>query len=1374
MYAMFLAGPVFGQKAPLIIGIEHYSIENGLANRDISNCQIDQKGFVWVATRNGLSRFDGTGFKNYNPQSTKFKNGWLSDLMIDVNGMVWFFPAVDHSDVSVMDPRSDAVRPFDDFFAGNCPFQSSEICRFRQGTNNDFEVFIILKSERVFKYDGQFREIKKPAGFNMGEWSHLSEGPSGTHLWLYNGEYLETGANGEKVISGRTEVASNSVFPAKGGGHFLLGSNFPFDSIKGRDFLWLKMPGQLASPVRFTIDGRPFKIFGLGYAKMNDDGSGWLFTENHLYRVDENGAIHEKIDLPAARTGGRLPSIQCIAPQDSAEIVWVGTGEGLYKVHLSANKFSNHLPGSSIRGMGRFGDSLLINTYDGQKIFRFSTQKTEGSDAAVKAGLGFASAPDGRLFTGMESFFIWQNRPGSPVRKKAWVKSRPVGAAMSLPFFDPKTGKIWVGSTNGLYFYDENTDSLQLFTKDARLASGSIRHFLRNSDGLWVATSKGLFLLDNMKGTVYFLDEKSGLPVSEVRFVHEDRNGIFWLATYGGGLVRCKRGAGAQKLTDFEAFDERRGFSNNNIYSIHEDRFGFLWLPSDYGLMRFDKKTGKVNVFLPGDGLPHEEFNFLAQFEAADGRIFLGGLNGFTVFQPADFLDKKPRNKPLHLISLAVLDGKSEKLEERSFEAHTRGAIELDSDDRFFEAKFALLDYISPAQNRYAYFIEGLEKDWNLLNDNTLRISGLPPGRYKLRVRAQGSDGQWSASEINLPLIVRAPFYQKWQFWMLMSGLSALLFFMNSRWRTQKLLRDRENLEKEVAVRTATISQQADALLALDRAKNRFFENITHEFRTPLTLILGPIRDLLRGAETQAHRPKLEIAKNNAERLSVMVNQLLELAKLASGELGLHFRRGDILSVLRDVFEQFRPLAERKDIDLNWHSSFHELPGIADRNVLERVAFNLLSNALKFTPQGGQVDFFVQKNAFNTENQSKTGAEDHFRIIVSDTGIGIPEADLPRIFDRFFQSDDSATRRFEGTGIGLALVKELVERVGGTISVKSRTGEGSRFSVQLPLVLPAGATVENGDLKSGGFVAENPSFKNMVGKNLADNLAKKPLNAPDETSVEHATEQPDGMPTILLVEDNSEMRAYLKLMLTGVGYIVFEAENGAIGIELARETVPDLIISDVMMPEKDGFELTATLKNDLLTSHIPIVLLTAKWRAEDKITGYRTGADAYLPKPFDTEELLVRLAQLLDVRKRLQKKYLAPLPSSEKMGAPDDGALDGASTEIVLSALDFEFLERLYERISDEMADENLTAELLATKFFMSRSQFFAKVKALTGLPPASLLRNIRLDAAHKFILENPNAPVSEVVQRVGLNDARNFSMIFKKRFGKSPQEMRK
>lgn len=1354
-----------------MVDVEHFSIEQGLINRDLNTCSIDQKGFIWAASRNGISRFDGVDFKNYKLTSTPFTVGWYSGFQIDVNGKVWLYPMIDCKTVKLVDPETDIQQPFDDYFSGKCPFKAHEIYQIMPGQRRPYVFYIALESGRLFEYDGRFNEITVPDGYNILSESFNFSGPTDHTLWVNRFDFCETDRNGQLECQGRSKVSLAKIFPARGGGHYVVSSWFRIQYLNGADFIFLKKPGLDPQPIRLKLNGKPLQLNEYGTAILSEDGSGWAHSGNLIYRFDQAGQIDLQIALPAPREGGKLPFINAIALQDSGQILWAATQEGLYKVHISVKKFQNHLPGTSIRGMAQVGDRLLINTYKGRMEYRFSTGKVAPSSPLFIGGLGFSEMPDGRLLVGREALSIWVERPGKGIQREFWAGGKSIGAGMDLPFYDPKTGKTWVGSGNGLFLLDPATDSLRHHQKDDRIKTGPIRQFVRSSDGLWIATSSGLFLLGDRDETLYFLDEKSGLPANEVRWLHIDDEGVFWLATNGGGIVRCARTVddkGRPTLTNLTVFDQRHGFSNNNIYSIIEDRFGFLWLPSDFGLMRFDKKSHRVNTYLPSNGLPHEEFNFLAQYVAADGRIFLGGLNGFTVFQPADFLGEKRKDKPLYLITLNVLDGKTKKLLDRTVTTKQAGEIVLGPDDRFFEAKFALLDYVAPTQNRYAYLIEGLEKDWNPLQGNSLRISGLPPGSYTLCVKAQGSDGQWSDAEIRLPLIIHAPFYQKWQFWSLMFLALALLFLISSRWRIRKMRRDRAVLEQEVASRTATISQQAEALLTLDRAKNRFFENITHEFRTPLTLILGPLRELLKKPETTLENPKLEIAKNNAERLASMVNQFLELAKLEGSELTLRFRQGDLLPILHRSVDQFKPLATKKRVDFIWKTDLTELIGFADRNMLERVVFNLVSNALKFTMPGGRVEVFLEK------------IENRFSLTVSDTGCGISEADLQHIFDRFFQSESSAERYLEGTGIGLALVKELVERSGGSVFVKSKLGVGSTFWVNLPLELPEGYNQEIGELNGSIFDENQPKMPVPDLEILSKKQQKgqfEPSSFIENVDIDQDFE--DNHPqTLLLVEDNAEMREYLKMLLDSAGYSVLEAENGAIGIALARETIPDLVISDVMMPEMDGYELTSVLKNDLLTSHIPIVLLTAKGKAEQKIEGYRRGADAYLPKPFDTEELLVRLCQLLETRRLLQRKFGEAGALSETKDSSEPKILDKKpeSNELPgqLSLLDYEFLESLYVRIAAQMADENLTAERIAASFFMSRSQFFSKVKALTGYPPASLIRNIRLDTAHKIICSNPSMRVPEIAQQVGLNDARNFSIIFKKRFGKTPQELRK
>jgi len=524
----------------------------------------------------------------------------------------------------------------------------------------------------------------------------------------------------------------------------------------------------------------------------------------------------------------------------------------------------------------------------------------------------------------------------------------------------------------------------------------------------------------------------------------------------------------------------------------------------------------------------------------------------------------------------------------------------------------------------------------------------------------------------------------------------------------------------------------AEKLREVDRMKSRFFANISHEFRTPLTLIEGPARQILTAETSNDAKENAGMIVKHTGRLLTLVNQLLDLSKIESGEMKLRVQETDIAGIVRGVAAAFESSARRKGMECRVECAEEPVVGLFDRDAVEKVFTNLLSNAFKFTTEGGEVSVVVR-----TSQSPRPGViSDHVEISVSDTGIGIPPDQLDKVFDRFYQVDQSQTREQEGTGIGLSLTKELVELHKGEIRVTSEPGRGTTFTVVLPL--------GKRDLKTHDIVEEEEAAVRPYKRGM--------IKEPAITSVRESSS--DDMPTLLIVEDNADMRKYMRTYLDS--YRIIEAVNGEDGVEKAIEAIPDLIISDVMMPRMDGFELCARLKTDEKTSHIPVILLTAKAGTEHKIEGLETGADDYITKPFDARELLVRVKNLIEQRKRLQERFR--------------GAGGFRVKDVAVTSVDERFLNRAMEVVEVHISDASFSTELFAREMFLSRMQLHRKIKALSGRSPWELVRLVRLDRAAQLLRKQAGS-VAEIGFQIGYDEPTHFTEAFRKQFGVSPSE---
>jgi len=668
-----------------------------------------------------------------------------------------------------------------------------------------------------------------------------------------------------------------------------------------------------------------------------------------------------------------------------------------------------------------------------------------------------------------------------------------------------------------------------------------------------------------------------------------------------------------------------------------------------------------------------------------------------------------------------------------------RQHVTLSYEDRVFSLDFAALSYRAPEKNRYAYKLDGVTGPWiDLGTEHRLTFTGLSPGAYTLRVRGSNSDGVWNEAGATLRMTITPPWWRTaWAYTVyVLLALAAL-------YGARRYELNRSRLKNRLAVEHAT----AEKLRELDQVKSRFFANLSHEFRTPLTLIVGPLQRLL---ETGSRGTPDELATQhrmmlrNARRLQRLINQILDLSRLEAGHMTLHARAQDLNAFVLAVVRAMTPLAERERVTLTGPAP--SLCVVAfDAEHMEKVLGNLLSNALKFTPAGGRVDV--------TMEQAGTVVE----IAVRDTGIGLSAEQVPHVFDRFYQADASSTRRYEGTGIGLALVKELVELHGGTVQAESVVGLGSTFRVLLPLgeaVRAPGMAppprIEDDDVYPAAHPAEESDA--LEGQPSGDGALRE-TTTDGPTAREDDEPQPDRT-TVLIVDDNADVRAYLRSLLEPT-YRVHDAGDGVEGLERARALLPDLIIADVMMPRLDGFGLSRALKEDPMLAGVPVILLTARAGVEDEVEGLETGADQYVRKPFEPSVLLAQVENLLAQRERLRNYFRQEAGLVEKPEAPSSSS---------------PFEARLHECIEAHLDDSLFSVEMLADEMALSPSQLRRRMKEELHQTPNELIRHLRLQRAATLLREGAGT-ISEIAFAAGFNSLHYFSRTYRAHFGISPSE---
>ena len=803
---------------------------------------------------------------------------------------------------------------------------------------------------------------------------------------------------------------------------------------------------------------------------------------------------------------------------------------------------------------------------------------------------------------------------------------------------------------------------------------------------------------------------------------------IIWIGTKGNGMNKLNKITGHCTRYSME-----NGLPDDVIYGILADDDGHLWLSSNRGVSRFSPSTEEVLSFTEADGLQSTEFNTGSFAKLPSGELAFGGVEGLNIFHPKD-IRLNDFSPPIVLSSLKVNNENLELSREESANQSDQKLslsqpltfledLELDYNQNLIAIEYSSMDFTNPEKNNYKYILEGRDDEWNEVGNIRLALySNLNPGNYIFKVTGTNSEGIWSDDIRELRITIHPPWWRSkvayaCLFLLLASGIFGLYFFQLNR----------AKLKTQLAYEI----KEAERLAELDKLKTDFFSNITHEFRTPLTLILEPVRQLLKEPLGAQARNKLKLIKGNSDRLLSLVNQLLDISKLEGKSMPLNLSLHNISEIIQPIYEAFLPLSEKKEVQLNWNPNEEIKPSYWDKGKLEKVLFNLLSNAMKFTEKG-DVSIVLKKEV-----------DSQISIKIKDTGIGISADQLTKVFDRFYQVQSGTTRMKEGTGIGLALSKELTELMGGSLRVESVLDQGTTFTLILPVVKNLTSEQRTSSLVISDFEEELsiPFVENDI--------------VPVENNRE---EEKKDLPILLLVEDNREVRQFVKTLLKP-HFTTIEASDGEQGVAKANKYVPDIIISDVAMPKMDGFNLTEKLKTNEITSHIPIILLTAKTDIGSKIKGLKEGADAFLNKPFHGEELIVRALNLVENRKKLTEVL------NRNSGAQTN------HDDLEISPIDQLFMQKIDLYIETQIKNADLNVEELAKQVHMSRSQLFRKMKGLVGVSPSDYIRDFRLIRGKELLL-NKSGNITEVSEMIGFNSEKYFSKRFKIKFGISPSEL--
>ena len=1327
--------------------VKVWNMETGLpANSVYAICQTRQ-GYIWLGTQDGLVRFDGEDFEWFSRQRVpRLPDDTIRALYEDSKGNLWIGTV-----------------------SGGLT-----CCK-----NGVFSTYPVSQHKTLYKI------------------SAINEDREG-NLWIGSfSDGLTCLKNGRFSNYTTTEGLPHNLVSA-----IYKDSRGDLWATTTAGIVKISEPGKfLVYPSRQVIPSpRPISLVVSLYEA--DSGALWIGTVGHYLFRSKNGTP----TAYGARQGLPHPTITCLY-RDRHKSLWIGSdGGGLAR--LSKGTLSSLSPGVGLADgfiQAIYEDregSLWVGTLDGGlHQFRDSlfTAITTGEGLVHNYSQCVYRSQDGDLWIGSQGGLNrltkgtvsgqWTTHQGllhdsvacllEDPPKTLWIGTwgglhRLEGERLTA--VTPKQGlsdrritcierdrqgNIWIGTANGLNRLDRHTGKWTAFTTAQGLSGSTIKTIFSDSRGnLWVGTDRGL---DCFKHGLKSPQQPAVEPGSHAfGCAHEDSEGVLWFGSEDGLLRVMPREKEAG--WDTYTYDVHCGLVENYVYAILEDDSGCLWLGGRNGISRVSKKEldgvfgGTIERVVPevydeSDGMK-SRWCTAAGCQTRDGRFWFPTAVGTAIIDPHRLKQAQPA--PPIVIQEFTADGASVHIEDGT---PGKRQLELGPGIKRLTFYYQALSFTTPHKIGYRIRLAGYDREWlDMGNVRSTTYTGLSPGPYTFSVTAAHPGGPWSrqGEETSLSFYLRPYFFQTTWFYLLAVLFVLAAAFFVHRFRVRQLkagerelkvrikqaTRDIEAQKRQLEDQTVQLTEQSEKLREMDRIKSRFFANISHQFRTPLTLIMGPLEQLLTDIPDPGQKKRLNLVLRNAQRLLALINQLLDLAKFESGKVKLQARRQDVIPLLRGMVGNFEPLADHREVALAFQSQEPDISLYLDARKLEDIVGNLLVNAVKFTPAGGSITV----SARQCPPEAEAFPAGFLEIAVADTGPGIPPEQLAHIFDRFYHAPGPYEHRQQGSGIGLALVKELVQLHHGTIDVFSREGTGTEFIIRLPLghrhLTPDEIVDSTAPLAGDAPTAGIPAFDTAMAGEEGTPTANGDLKP-----------EPAEKEIILVVEDSADVRAYIRESLEPL-YRVVEAQDGGEGLQKARAIIPDLIISDILMPGLDGYELCQTLKKDIQTSHIPVILLTAKASEESIIQGLETGADDYITKPFNTAILTARIKNLIDLRRQLQLHI--------------DREMRLQPANISVSAIDREFLKELRDVIHKNLADPDFNVEQLAKRLYMDRSTVYRKILALTGESPTEFISSCRLKRGAELLKQKAGS-VLEIAFQVGFSSANYFTKCFKKKFHQLP-----
>ncbi|PQV48946.1 two component regulator with propeller domain [Jejuia pallidilutea] len=1354
---------------------ENLDTTEGLSSSTCFEIFQDKEGFLWFGTIDGLNKYNGYEFEVFrsilnDPHS--ISNNRINVIEEDNEGNLWIGT---NNGLNLYNKRTNKFLRIDLYKQLSLSNSNQKIINdllydsisnhLWVATNNGV-IKIVLQDDASnyenFKFSYYINDENNPSSLdnNTANVILLDENNS---IWVgTNGDYLNhynTGKdNFERILINNKKPYELNHIPKKvfidSDGDFWIGNDF------SNLILWNRASNTFRH-VSMVENTTP--ILGIHQDK---GGLFWVSTDvNGIY-------LFEKKSLKVKQHIVNNPSDPFSLPNnkpskvfvDRKGIYWIGSyDKGVSKFDPSKNLFGHYYykPGEPNGMSEKTVQSVLqdskgriwISAYNGglnlflEKNNSFkhygNNGKKETSLSSTKILYTFEGS-DGNIWVctldgGLNKF----NPNNKTFKHYLHNASDTLSIAQNSVWTGVEDSKkrLWFGlRTQGISLYNPKTQNFHNYkntfsTKNGLVSNNILFTFIDSKNRLLIGTFLGLNVLDlnslneDVPLEIKFTHIKGkGIEETGINHITEDHLGNIWLGADSGVH---KLNASLELVKSYSSQD---GLPNNLVVGIQEDNNHNLWISTKGGISLFNPRTNQFKNFNSHDGLQGLEFQSKSIEKTKDGRIIVGGINGFNIFHPdnikeSDSVNLQPKIVNFKLNNKTVISGDSinGRVLLRKHISQTDN-LQLNYDENYISFEFLALNFDNPENVQYAYRMQGLDEEFiNVGSNRTVNLSNLEYGDYTFEVRAS-VDGEWSkASVASLNIEILPPYWRTWWAYLIYLIIGAAIFWIIVHYYTLKV---QEKQQHE-----------------LDQMKLKFFVNVSHEFRTPLTLILNPVDKILSNFnnDTETIKQSAQSIQRSARRLLHLVNQLLDYRKMDAGMAPLRLQKGDIVKFSKDIFLLFKDIAFKKQIVYNFNSNADSITGNFDFDKVEKITTNLISNALKFTNSGGEIS--VSINKIRDEKSTTLGAffkkkisGDYIEIIVEDTGIGLDKEQQNNIFSRFYNVKNDKS----GTGIGLNFTKALVEIHQGDISFESQLNVGTKFIVKLPI-----------DLESKTEKAANIKDEFLI--NTFNALEYDMLTSDDEVVAANSVEKDTSKkPVVLIVEDNKELRVHLSNDLKG-HYLVKEAVNGEQGLKMVKKIMPDIVISDVMMPKMDGFKMCELLKTDFDTCHIPIILLTAKTLDEDRVQGYNQGADGYISKPFVTSVLRARIDNLLEAKRRLRKRF------SEIGGA-------FISHEITTNNLDEVFLDKATKIVMDNITQVDFKQEQLLKEMGIGRSQFYRKINSLTGSNPSNFIRTIRLRYASELLLQQRYS-IKEVTHMSGFNSTAYFSKTFRELFNVTPSQ---